>query len=78
MQKYLPKNLLTEEYTKDQLKDIKKQAVTAKKVSKDTTIETMYGPALITAGNYILTDSNKNSYGMTPQDFEHQYGEWDS
>lgn len=49
---------------------------------EDTTIQTQWGPALITAGNMIaevVEDNNRidpqvgSKFGITPQDLEAQY-----
>lgn len=42
-------------------------------VEKDTEIETRNGKALITAGNYIMTNPDGTKQGITPQDLEYQY-----
>lgn len=77
MTKYLRKELHSDNYDKEGRKNIAKEVVTAKLLKKDTTIETAYGPALITAGNYVLTNELGEKVGMTQQDFERQYAQWD-
>lgn len=42
-------------------------------VKEDTEIETKSGIALITAGNYIMTNPDGTIQGITPQDLEYQY-----
>lgn len=42
-------------------------------VKEDTEIETKSGKALITAGNYIMSNPDGTVQGITPQDLEYQY-----
>lgn len=42
-------------------------------VEEDTTINTVYGKILVTAGNFIMTDYLGNRVGITPNDLDNQY-----
>lgn len=56
------------------LKGNDKIEVTADKVKKDTTIKSpTYGEIIITAGNYVLTDSEGNQVGITESDLNLHY-----
>lgn len=48
---------------------------TVKSVDKDVVIDTVNGETLITAGNFIMTDSEGNNFGITFSDLENQYEE---
>lgn len=42
---------------------------------EDTTIKGLFGEALITKGNYILTGNDGNQVGITAQDLQNQFDE---
>ena len=42
-------------------------------IEEDTEIDSQAGKTLITAGNYVMTDSNGLKQGITPQDLENRY-----
>lgn len=62
-------------YSKSQ-KDVDSKLRTiyeVEKVDKNTEIDTEYGPALVTEGNYIFTDSNGNKFGVAESELKVSY-----
>lgn len=47
--------------------------ITVIEATEDTTVETLWGPALVTEGNYIVTTADGSQHGMTPADLELKY-----
>jgi hypothetical protein len=59
--------MATKKYVSRTDKDL---VIDIEQVKKDTTIDTVNGPALITKGNYIITFEDKSQAGITKVDLD--------
>ena len=73
MKKYIRKGV--SERTDLTPEQVAEHTFTVKLVEEDTTIDTVYGDVLVTAGNYIITDHKGDKIGITPVDLQVQYDE---
>lgn len=73
---YLPKDMHSDKYDKKGREAIAQEVMTAELLKKDKVIQTPFGDALITAGNYVITNELGASVGITPEDFDRRYAEW--